>query len=94
MDPLKYYNFKNSLELHETLGGNYYNFRAIFNGGFVSGFYSYDFNAIVEPIFGDPLTAEEKSDITGVLKKEVERLREREDLRIKKEREDKEKERL
>jgi len=81
MDPLKYYNFKNSLELQETLGGSHYNFRAVFNGGFVSGIYSYQFNTIMEPIFGQPLTAKEKREIECVLKTEVERLREREDLK-------------
>lgn len=80
MDPLKYYNFKNSLELQEASGGTYH-FRAVFNGGFISGVYSYHFNALIEPIFGDPLTAEEKSEIRGVLKNEVEKLREREDLK-------------
>lgn len=81
MDLLNYYNFKNSLELQETLGGSHYNFRAIFNGGFVSGIYSYQFNVLLEPVFGALLTAEEKSEITGVLRLEVERLREREDLK-------------
>ena len=81
MDPLRYYNFKNSLQLQGTLGGSHYNFRAMFNGGFVSGIYSYQLDAIMEPIFGQQLTAEEKSEITGVLRTEVERLREREDLK-------------
>ena len=60
MDPLRYYNFKNSLELQETLGGSHYNFRAVFNGGFISGIYSYDFNAIIEPIFRAQLTVRKK----------------------------------
>jgi len=81
MNPLKYYNFKNSLEIIEMLGGEAYHFKAVFNGGFVSGMYSYRFNAIVDPVFGQLLTPEEKSEITGVLKTEVERLRKREDLK-------------
>ena len=81
MDPLRYYNFKNSLELQETLGGGHYNFRAIFNGGFISGIYSYRFNNILGQIFGALLTAEEKSEITGVLRIEVERLRQRDGLK-------------
>ena len=78
MDPLKYYNFKNSLVITEMLSGEAYHFKAIFNGGFISGMYSYRFNSIVEPIYGQLLTDEEKSEITGFIKLEVERLRERE----------------
>jgi len=78
MDPLRYYNFKNSLELIEMLEGEAYHFKAIFNGGFVSGMYSFRFNTIVEPVFGAKLTQEEISEITEVLKVEVERLRDQE----------------
>lgn len=88
MDPLKYYNFKNTVEITEMATGEAYHFRAIFNGGFVSGTYSFRFNAIVPPIFGEQLTDEEISDITEMLKHEIEELRAKEDkesLRIKQE---------
>ena len=80
MDPLKYYNFKNSLELNEMLEAGFYHFKAVFNGGFISGMYSFNYNAIVEPIFGAKLTEEERSEITAVLKDEVVRLMEKEEL--------------
>ena len=80
MDPLKYYNFKNSLEITEMLEGEAYHFKAVFNGGFISGMYSFRFNSIVEPIFGTKLTQKEILEITDMLKIEVEKLMDREDL--------------